>query len=1195
MPFKKYLVDCSVKVDPPEYLRRDDTEEPVCYNLRKALHVSGTSNITVVPVLQPEAWPSVKTLPLNSSQLEALRTAITTEFSVIQGPPGTGKTYVGAKIVRCLLANRRAWDTRRISPMLMVCYTNHALDQFLEKVLEFLPSQQIIRVGGRCKSENLDVCNLKKFTHKYRLQEKRNEVADRMKQNDEEKKKWKKHLAKADHQLLEFDDLEELLNPAHAYHLYNATFPSNVANESRTPGNTFKLWLCGNKLVGSCNQTSNGSDIDEKCANRDDEIFYDALLFIAPQDTDENNTRKPLTGATRDPCTAVDVSNEGAKIRLEVKAVSEQKKLQENPYECTLPGSLSDEHSNPSLRNQPPSNASRANVECAPLENVGLADVADNMENLQTECKLSGEKVEDASKADEETIAIEMEADIIQHERWIQGEEDLMLPISEETGEIVGQEQDQEVINRQNDDERTLETTGKKGNSHPLTTADGKTSKDSKDNAVLAVVNEGATLTTDSSKKKRRKAKKKKKKKKNEIIKINITGDISFIKEELNKEEMMSTEEAMSVENIWNLSQSDRLRLYLFWIENYRERYRVEIFRGEQEYKQLCEELEAVIFEEEEQVLRRATVIGMTTTCAARYHSMLQRIAPKIVVIEEAAEVMEAHIITSLSHNTKHTILIGDHKQLRPKATVYELAKKYNLEVSLFERMVMNSMDCKRLSTQHRMRPEIAALTKRIYDHEIIDHESVCHFRDISGVCHNLFFIDHCQPENFVGFLQSYSNRHEAEYLVALCKYLLLQGYHTNQITILTMYTGQLLLLQEKMPRRAFEGVRVCAVDNFQGEENDIILLSLVRSNSEGRIGFLGESNRICVALSRARQGFYCIGNFSLLKSQSKLWKDICDDLKTKEAIGDSLQLACKTHNNITSVRRASDFRHSQLGGCMMLCGDRLDCGHSCDKPCHASDVYHGMGHCSKICFNSCPNGHKCPLQCHYPYECFKCQIPVLKIPCCGHQQLVGCSIDPDVFSGFQCKKILKKTLPCGHEESMLCFQDPMNFNQCTSNCTKVLDCGHPCPRRCRQKCQCNTKIEIQLPCEHRMRVLCREKDKAITCSKKCERALDCGHSGPGICHEDCGTKRCEVVVVKSLPCGHQQNVCCFQDLQTVLCSAPCPRQLNCGHMCSSVCGRLCHEVQCKEFCQKKCERGHSCQKRCHFGSPCDKCKIEVI
>ena len=52
------------------------------------------------------------------------------------------------------------------------------------------------------------------------------------------------------------------------------------------------------------------------------------------------------------------------------------------------------------------------------------------------------------------------------------------------------------------------------------------------------------------------------------------------------------------------------------------------------------------------------------------------------------------------------------------------------------------------------------------------------------------------------------------------------------------------------------------AVDNYQGEENDVIILSLVRSNQEGSVGFLGTDNRVCVALSRARNGFYAFGNF---------------------------------------------------------------------------------------------------------------------------------------------------------------------------------------------------------------------------------------------------------------------------------------------------------------------------------------------
>ena len=102
---------------------------------------------------------------------------------------------------------------------------------------------------------------------------------------------------------------------------------------------------------------------------------------------------------------------------------------------------------------------------------------------------------------------------------------------------------------------------------------------------------------------------------------------------------------------------------------------------------------------------------------------------------------------------------------------------------------------------------------------------------------------------------KSRSNRHEAKFIAALCKYLILQGYKREQITVLTTYTGQLIQLKNEMPKDFFRGVRVTAVDNFQGEENDIILLSLVRSNEEGKIGFLQTANRVCVALSRAKKG----------------------------------------------------------------------------------------------------------------------------------------------------------------------------------------------------------------------------------------------------------------------------------------------------------------------------------------------------
>ena len=1191
MPFKKYLVECSEDVDPPEYLRREDSQEPVCYDLRLALDVPDETNASRVPVLQLGAWPSVEILPLNSSQFEALKTAVTTEFSVIQGPPGTGKTYVGAKIVRCLLENRAAWDPDKLSPMLMVCYTNHALDQFLEKVLEFLPKEQIIRVGGRCKSPQLETCNLKLFTDKYRMHERRTEIRDMIHRNVRDMKGQKELLSEAEKELLEFDDLENMLDSEHAEQLYSAIFPPNAENECRTPDNAFKLWLCGNKQMDSLNRPT-ATQTEEQARKKqgrsvlldndvrqDDKIFYDATLLAAPHDNDEGKGGNPLAPTSQDD-------------------------LKENSLYFNGSNGFSAQQSSKQA-------ASVGSQASSPVEHFQVSQTLHEVEGIQDikwikdppGCKNnSNESVNKTTEPFEETIEVEKEADLIQDQRLIHGDEDFQSVMSRQSDDLSFQKQDQDDKEDQDEGWETV-SYGKKGKKFAWQQATDKNSKDGM--RSVQVPREKGSAQKQSSKRNKNK-------------KIKITADIKSLKLDLEKTVAMPPDLAMSVDNIWLLSPLDRRRLYLFWVESYRERFRAEIQRGEQEYDQLCQEQEAVRFEEEEEVIRRATVVGMTTSGAARYHSTLQSVAPRVVVIEEAAEVMEAHIITSLSHDTKHTILIGDHKQLRPKATVYELAQKYNLAISLFERMVVNSMDCKRLSIQHRMRPEIAALTKRIYDHEIVDHETVCEFKDISGVTHNLFFIDHCELELRIDGMQSYSNPHEADFLVALCKYLLLQGYRRSQITVLTMYTGQLLLLQEKMPRKTFVGVRVCAVDNFQGEENDIILLSLVRSNSDQRIGFLNESNRICVALSRARQGFYCIGNFKLLKSQCKLWQEICDDLETENAIGETLQLVCNRHNKVTSVRTSREFDIT-FGGCKMPCGERLVCGHACETPCHTSANFHEKSYCSKLCLtNCCPNDHQCQRRCHHPRRCPPCLQDVLKtVPQCGHEQPVPCSVNPETFScQVKCEKFLtcghncqeacgkcctkecnvacKKTLPCGHEKIMPCFNDPVDYKRCNSKCTKVLECGHPCSRTCKEPCECNTKVEVELPCGHRKQLLCPKKDRPPKCTESCRRALNCGHDCPGLCHEDCAVKKCKSIVFKCLPCGHQQSVPCHLDPKKAFCYAPCQRELDCGHRCSSVCGRVCQEVRCQESCQTKCERGHACQRRCHFGSSCNDC-TEVV
>lgn len=74
----------------------------------------------------------------------------------------------------------------------------------------------------------------------------------------------------------------------------------------------------------------------------------------------------------------------------------------------------------------------------------------------------------------------------------------------------------------------------------------------------------------------------------------------------------------------------------------------------------------------------------------------------KIVIVEEAAEIFEAHIVTSLSPKCEHLILIGDHVQLRPNPSVYRLAAHYKIDVSLFERLVKNDFPNVRLNIQVR-------------------------------------------------------------------------------------------------------------------------------------------------------------------------------------------------------------------------------------------------------------------------------------------------------------------------------------------------------------------------------------------------------------------------------------------------------------------------------------------------------------
>jgi len=117
------------------------------------------------------------------------------------------------------------------------------------------------------------------------------------------------------------------------------------------------------------------------------------------------------------------------------------------------------------------------------------------------------------------------------------------------------------------------------------------------------------------------------------------------------------------------------------------------------------------------------------------------------------------------------------------------------------------------------------------------------------------------------------------------------------------------LLKQLQSKEKELSSLAITSVDNFQGQESPIVIISLVRNN-KGTIGFLRTSNRTCVALSRARNGLYIFGNIELLASQSTVWEKMKEVLLKQGAVGPGLPVTCSSHliSNVDQLRRIGNL-----------------------------------------------------------------------------------------------------------------------------------------------------------------------------------------------------------------------------------------------------------------------------------------------
>ena len=206
-------------------------------------------------------------------------------------------------------------------------------------------------------------------------------------------------------------------------------------------------------------------------------------------------------------------------------------------------------------------------------------------------------------------------------------------------------------------------------------------------------------------------------------------------------------------------TSEERQNMYSAWTEQIMEPIRRSLLANLQDYEGVKAQLDSLRTEVDLRVLNKANVIGVTTSGLARNIGLLRRLNCKVLIKEEAGEIMEAHSLTAMLPSIEHLILIGDHQQLRPKAQNYDLScenprSQTKLDVSMFERLIQpeyqeyTPVPYVSLKTQRRMHPSISTLIRNTLYADLEDSPEVAKYPEVSGMRSRLFWLDHSQSED---------------------------------------------------------------------------------------------------------------------------------------------------------------------------------------------------------------------------------------------------------------------------------------------------------------------------------------------------------------------------------------------------------------------------------------------------------------
>ncbi|KAF3457713.1 hypothetical protein FNV43_RR02371 [Rhamnella rubrinervis] len=318
-------------------------------------------------------------------------------------------------------------------------------------------------------------------------------------------------------------------------------------------------------------------------------------------------------------------------------------------------------------------------------------------------------------------------------------------------------------------------------------------------------------------------------------------------------------------------------------------------FSGREEIKQFC--------------LKNACLIFCTISSSAKLYT--KEMTPfELLVIDEAAQLKECESTIPLQlPGVRHAILIGDERQL-PAMVKSKISEEAEFGRSLFERLALLGHKKHLLNVQHRMHPSISLFPNgEFYKNQISDGQNV------KGKSYNRRFL-HERMYGSYSFInvahgkEEFDNKYSLKNMVevAVISEIIARLYKECietkkkvRVGVISPYKAQVYEIQEKVKiyRNDDNGdftIIVRSVDGFQGGEEDVIIISTVRSNEKGSVGFLSDHKRMNVGLTRARHCLWILGNAETLMRSGSIWLKLVVDAKNRKCFHNAEEDKNLTH-----------------------------------------------------------------------------------------------------------------------------------------------------------------------------------------------------------------------------------------------------------------------------------------------------------